>query len=207
MDEMVYVIGLSSMEKMRGLAKTSFTQESMDLVGFGVALMEGFFMDRKTAENSPQFKQIIPYMVLKSEDGDYLTYQRQGSEDRLTNKYSIGLGGHINPIDQEGCTFRSQMVWNNMARELTEELRMEGFSASDLLDDITDWSGVLYVKGSDVNTVHLGVVYTVPVSKDQKSKITIRSEGKNMSWKTSEDLRALGDSLEDWSKVLIGTLV
>jgi predicted NUDIX family phosphoesterase len=58
------------------------------------------FMERPAAENDPTHKQLIPYAVFHHA-GRYLTYTRGGSsgEKRLVAKRSIGIGGHINPID------------------------------------------------------------------------------------------------------------
>jgi predicted NUDIX family phosphoesterase len=205
MSEMVYVINSTSMEKMRGLIDNEFSGETWDIVGFNTALLEGFFMDRGSAENAPQFKQIIPYIVFMSEDGHYLVYQRTGSEERLSGNYSIGLGGHINPIDQEGCDFRTQMVWKNMARELKEEVNLGGLAVDDLLDN-ADLAGVLFSSENDVSRVHLGAVYKVPVKAEHKHRFSMKSEGKNLAWKSVSDLKALGDDLEAWSRILLGKI-
>ena len=58
------------------------------------------FIPRGEAENDPSFKQIIPYVIMSCE-GKYLNYVRgkRAGEKRLVGNLSIGIGGHINPVD------------------------------------------------------------------------------------------------------------
>ena len=60
-----------------------------------------FFKERPAAELDPTHKQLIPY-TLFHHAGRYLVYTRGGSsgEKRLVAKNSVGIGGHINPVDQ-----------------------------------------------------------------------------------------------------------
>ena len=58
------------------------------------------FVRRGIAEEDRQKKQIIPYILLQTSDaGMTAAYNRQGSEERLHDLWSIGIGGHINPED------------------------------------------------------------------------------------------------------------
>src|SRR6266542_6473300 len=59
------------------------------------------FLPRSQAEENPRFKQIIPYVLIKR--GESLLHYVRGKgsgEKRLVAKGSIGIGGHINPIDE-----------------------------------------------------------------------------------------------------------
>jgi predicted NUDIX family phosphoesterase len=58
------------------------------------------FMPRGEVETKPEFKQLIPYVVMGC-DGSYLSYVRgkRAGETRLVGNRSIGIGGHINPVD------------------------------------------------------------------------------------------------------------
>ena len=59
-----------------------------------------FFMDRGTAEEDPSHKQLIPYCVFRCGDKIlHYTRGKAGGESRLHAKISVGVGGHINPID------------------------------------------------------------------------------------------------------------
>src|SRR5436190_18974290 len=57
-----------------------------------------FFVPRPEAEVEPRWRQIIPYVAIVH-DGSVFTLQRTAkqTEARLHHKYSIGIGGHINP--------------------------------------------------------------------------------------------------------------
>src|SRR2546429_2582363 len=59
-----------------------------------------YFAPRARVEDDPGLKQIIPYVVLRHQDRIFLVRRtRAGSEERLREKLSVGLGGHINPED------------------------------------------------------------------------------------------------------------
>ncbi|MBF0234249.1 MAG: hypothetical protein HQK65_14610, partial [Desulfamplus sp.] len=58
------------------------------------------WLDRSVAETDTQFKQIIPYILIQADNGNLTAiYKRKGSESRLHDLWSMGIGGHINPSD------------------------------------------------------------------------------------------------------------
>ena len=62
----------------------------------------GEFRPRDEAETDPSWKQIIPYLLLR--DGERILLMRRtkaGADERLHDRYSIGVGGHINPEDND----------------------------------------------------------------------------------------------------------
>src|SRR5206468_8916787 len=61
-----------------------------------------FFIVRQIAEESPQYRQIIPYVVIRclhesNVQWFVLRRTRLGTDARLHEKISLGIGGHINP--------------------------------------------------------------------------------------------------------------
>src|SRR5216117_4200361 len=60
-----------------------------------------FFIPRPDAEKDPAYKQIIPYALIAFEN-TILHYVRgkKAGEQRLIAKGSIGIGGHMNEIDE-----------------------------------------------------------------------------------------------------------
>src|SRR4051794_41901099 len=51
-------------------------------------------------EQDPTWKQVIPYPVLRDGDRWFLMRRtRSGGDARLHDRYSIGVGGHVNPED------------------------------------------------------------------------------------------------------------
>jgi predicted NUDIX family phosphoesterase len=151
------------------------------------------------AEKDANFKQIIPYVVLKHEN-KFFVYQRisKGTEERLHNNYSIGVGGHINPIDMDKINRlirnkEQSIIEYGMLKELNEEIKHR--------EDSIDFRQIGYInfEGNDVAKVHFGIVYLVnlknPADVREKHKIT----GKFM---TKEEISAIHDNFEDWSKIV-----
>ncbi|MGH2356937.1 MAG: NUDIX domain-containing protein, partial [Candidatus Limnocylindria bacterium] len=62
----------------------------------------GRYLPRPEAETDPTFKQVIPYVLVR--DGDLVFLMERtdaGGDARLHRKASIGVGGHLNPVDAE----------------------------------------------------------------------------------------------------------
>lgn len=163
----------------------------------GAMLAQGanFFMERPQAEADPTHKQLIPYSIFKFEDR-YLSYTRGGSsgEKRLVAKRSIGIGGHINPIDQDQDEMGEAMYYNSIEREITEELQLGGAHTQTVIGLINDDS-------SEVGSVHLGVVHVFELSSDE---VKSNEEAiQDLRFVTLADLVAGIDSLESWSKICV----
>lgn len=116
------------------------------------------FMPREEVENNPFYLQLIPYIVLLSEENVFL-YRRGkiGSEDRLHGKYSIGIGGHINDTDDSAGQEPFYAFMNGAIREIKEEVgvnisfeNLEGCAVGMVHDD-----------SNEVGNVHLGVVMII----------------------------------------------
>ena len=84
-----------------------------------------FFMDRAAAEDDPTHKQLIADCIFRCGD-QILHYTRgkAGGESRLHAKISVGVGGHINPIDTGGGRTGPDAYHAAVARELDEELTL-----------------------------------------------------------------------------------
>ncbi|MEI3063149.1 MAG: hypothetical protein V8S72_09590 [Oscillospiraceae bacterium] len=81
------------------------------------------FIPRPDAENDPGYKQIIPYVVLRRGDEIFMTRRlKKGGEARLHGLMSIGVGGHINPVDDVD---RENVLLRGLERELDEEVEIE----------------------------------------------------------------------------------
>lgn len=115
------------------------------------------FVDRQEAEQDSSLKQIIPYIVLQTEDlQQTAVYNRQGSEKRLHDLWSLGIGGHINPIDGAGSGNGFEDILSaGMTRELTEEL------AGVPENDTATFCGVINEDLTDVGSVHMGAVFRI----------------------------------------------
>ncbi len=81
---------------------------------------EGQYIPRYEAEYNDTVLQLIPYTIIFNPEMDkvYVSYRKEG-DSRLTSKYSLGFGGHINPEDA------GDAILNAANRELNEEVRIK----------------------------------------------------------------------------------
>lgn len=174
------------------------------------------FMDRAQAEVNPQFKQLIPYVVYVCGDRvfSYVRSKKSG-EERLVGNRSIGIGGHINPVDEigsvaggEGGPSISQLAragsWSSIflkgaRREVKEEVHFNKDYA--LVPE-----AVINDASNSVGQVHFGVVYIVRI--ENESDICAREDhlidGEFI--KISELKTVRNDELEGWSKLAVDLL-
>jgi predicted NUDIX family phosphoesterase len=157
----------------------------------------GFFVERERAERTPIWKQVIPYCVVAA-DGEVLLTRRRtkGGEARLHDKLSIGIGGHINPVDRaEGV----DLLLAAARREIEEELEVRGEYGLRLVGFLNDDS-------NPVGAVHLGLVFVA----NPTGAVSIREEDVLEGHMVAlEDLRARhsrGDNFETWSSILVANL-
>jgi len=147
---------------------------------------EHFFLDRPVAEESPEFKQIIPYVVIRHADRFYLLQRtKKQTEARLHLKYSIGIGGHINPDTPD--------LIDGLQKELEEEVAVEG-------DYDLTFAGILIDTTTPVGNVHLGLVYFLD---SHIGNVTVReTEKMTGKWATRDDVREVYEGLESWSQIV-----
>jgi predicted NUDIX family phosphoesterase len=162
-----------------------------DLDGFAsLVARHGRFRPRAEMEIDPSQKQVIPYLVLR--DGPrYFLMQRTkaGGDARLHDRYSIGVGGHLNPGDAD--------LEGGLRREWAEELVADfepSFELVALLNDDT----------TEVGAVHLGAVYIAdaagrPVAIRETDKLTGR-------FVEATAVADVADRLETWSRLVFDFL-
>jgi len=154
---------------------------------------QGFFVERRHAETDSSLKQVIPYCVLLREGEVFVMRRKEkGGESRLFNLYSIGVGGHINPVD--GAT---DPLLAGLARELDEEVAIEGDLDPEPL-------GVINDESRDVGSVHFGLVYGIRPRGAVRVREIDQLEG---SWVPAEELakrvREDRESFESWSALIL----
>lgn len=112
---------------------------------FEIIKAEHEFMPRPEAEQRPDYKQIIPYVILRRGDEVFVTRRlNKGGEARLHGKISIGIGGHINPVDEQG-----DLLMRGLWREIHEEVELDKHGELSPCGFINDDSNA-------VGSVHLG---------------------------------------------------
>lgn len=159
-----------------------------------------FFMDRAEAEDDPSHKQIIPYCVFRYQDS-YLHYTRGKSsgESRLHAQGSVGIGGHINPVDAKEEHLGLDTYFAAVERELVEELVINGSHSNSIIGLINDDS-------NEVGKVHLGVVHLFELDTDD---VKANEDAlANLSFQSKDALLGeLFPLLETWSAHCVGALL
>lgn len=159
-----------------------------------------FFMDRGKAEEDPNFKQIIPYALFHHE-GHYLHYTRgkSGGESRLHAQGSVGVGGHINPIDERSDPLGRETYLAGVEREIDEELNLVGGHTNRIV-------GILNDDSNEVGKVHLGVVHLFELETNQVT--SAEDSLANLSLQPAASLKGeLYGKLETWSQFCVDALV
>jgi predicted NUDIX family phosphoesterase len=120
-----------------------------------------FFTDRAAAEDDPTHKQIIPYCVFRHGDRIlYYTRGKAGGEARLHAKLSVGIGGHVNPVDMGEGRTGAAAYHAAVSREIDEELEIRGAHDHRIVALLNDDS-------NPVGQVHLGIVHLVDLETDE----------------------------------------
>jgi predicted NUDIX family phosphoesterase len=156
-------------------------------------------MRRGDAEENPEFKQPIPYCVLKK-GNEIFVYERLqgGGETRLHNKLSMGVGGHMNQFEVKD--FYEQLSVN-LERELEEELHIDGERLS--LETV----GLINDDENEVGKVHIGLLVVAELKDD--TSVSVRETDQLIGyWFNVERLREkdIYDRLETWSQFVVDVL-
>jgi predicted NUDIX family phosphoesterase len=147
------------------------------------------------AEQDESMKQIIPYIVFKYKD-KYFVYKRlpRSEEERLVEKYSMGIGGHINPIDDNATT---DILWEGMRREFKEEVDYPYDYKTRIIGFIND-------DKDSVGRVHFGVVFLVEGMND---RIEVKEKDKlSGEMMTLFEAKRVMDKMEGWSQIVFDWL-
>jgi predicted NUDIX family phosphoesterase len=151
---------------------------------------DGRFEPRDRMEIDPTHKQLIPYLVLRDGPAYFLMRRtRAGGDARLHDRWSIGVGGHLNPGDED--------LLGGLRREWGEELEADfepDFVPLALLNDDT----------TAVGAVHLGVVFVADAGgRPVRVRETDKLEG---SFRSAADVAAVAEDLETWSRIVFDAL-
>ena len=150
----------------------------------------GRFEPRARMEMDPSHKQLIPYLVLRDGERYFLMRRtKAGADPRLHDRWSIGVGGHIDPGDAG--------VEGGLQREWREELVADFvpvFQPVALLNDDT----------TEVGAVHLGIVC---VADAAGREVAVRETHKLAgSFASPTEVAAGAEQLETWSRLVFDAL-
>jgi predicted NUDIX family phosphoesterase len=155
-----------------------------------VVVEHGRYELRQAMEADPEFKQIIPYLVLRDGERYFLMRRtRAGVDARLHDRWSIGVGGHLNPGD-DGLAGGLRREWHE---ELVADFEPTFVPFALLNDDTTD-----------VGAVHLGVVV---LAEAGGRPVAVRETDKlSGAFAPPADVAAGADHLETWSRIVFDAL-
>ncbi|MFT5234416.1 MAG: putative NUDIX family phosphoesterase [Candidatus Krumholzibacteriia bacterium] len=202
-----------------GLSPQGFLPvDAVDLNKIGPHL---FFAERDYMEDNSHYKQLIPYLLLQRGEGDearVLCYQRRTkhTERRLGGMWSMGFGGHIEPLDRGDDKVQTNgMVMATALREMEEETGLNpGAGALSL-------TGFINSDSDDVSSVHFGVAFRVDLDdlKDSDDEIlklvSAQAEPHQARWIAVTDLESMmepeagpdGGTFENWSAIALSGLI
>lgn len=145
-------------------------------------------------ENDSSLQQVIPYVwIVNPETKEIFAYRRAGNqnyrETRLRNKWSCGVGGHIEDDDS------GNPILSAMMRELKEEVKIANYPEPKIIGYINDDSDA-------VNSVHFAVVAVAETIESVEKGDEEMAEGKLISMAEFE--RLLEDEsvdIEKWTRI------
>ena len=171
----------------------------------------GFYVERERAERTPAWKQIIPYtLVVREGQVLCLTRTKKGGEARLHDKLSIGVGGHINPVDQtpNQSTDSGSDALDPSRNPIPAASHREVIEEELIVEGAHSWRtlGLLNDDSNPVGAVHLGWVQSLVVQGDVRVREVDQLEGHFRSVDELQNMLASGANFETWSSLLIPSL-
>lgn len=147
------------------------------------------FHPRALMEQDHRYKQIIPYLIFRHNDHYFLMQRKTtASEQRLANKYTLGIGGHIRKEDM-----KTDSIFDWARREFHEEIAYEGsFKIKPL--------GILNDESNAVGQVHTGFVFLL---EGDSAQISVRSELKGGALAPLAECIAHKEVMETWSQMVL----
>jgi predicted NUDIX family phosphoesterase len=209
MEELVFAFPTDEFWKLMPYKKKGLIKGNSEVLKRIV--QNGQFLRRSELEEDPSFKQIIPYAVISNKEPEphpwrdklrrvrqsqsfYLFKRTSGqAEKRLHNKFSLGVGGRMNPDDS--MESKEQYLIDELKRELYEEVRLLNGC---LIEDI-EFIGFINDDTIPVGRVHIGLLYNIHVSNKE---VYIKETDKmTADWIDKSDLAEFYEGMETWSKI------
>jgi len=173
------------------------------------------FVDRWLAEQDSSILQLIPYVAMIAPDGKVFSYQRKGGgEGRLDGKHSVGIGGHINPVDTGSKEGKAPLdiTWQTVTEAAVREVTEEIVADPDYVRANIKQVGILYTPncqdfdkskpGPTVHEVHLGIVYILPLLNNA---VQVKEEDHLINYKWVGNPSDV-TKYENWSQLVLGSI-
>lgn len=149
------------------------------------------FVEKSLAELNEEFKQIIPYIIIRNEENRIALYKRKGNEARLHGLWSAGFGGHIEDFEYGNNISLFALIKQSALRELQEEF-------SSQVNFNLNFHGVINEELTKVGRTHIACVFSVKV--DMKM-FTPSDEIEKIYWVKPDEMHQYNKEL--WSEMAI----
>lgn len=163
-----------------------------------------YWMGRELADNNKQdLRKFVSYALLyryKYNELQILTYRR-GNKHRLAGLYSVGWGGHFEPIDQHDDVYK--MAVRCVKREMYEELNG--------LDDKSIKASIHthpLISDNEMSKDYIAFCFLMEIDAD--AKVSMKEDiDELIGWLSVDELLHLNveGHLEDWSMTLLEELI
>jgi predicted NUDIX family phosphoesterase len=201
-EELVFAFPTDEFWKLMTYKKKGLIKENSEVLKRIV--QNGLFLRRSELEEDPSFKQIIPYAIISNKEPErsgvrqsqsFYLFKRTSkqTEKRLHNKFSLGVGGHMNPNDS--MESKEQYLIDELKRELYEEVKLLNGC---LIEDI-EFIGFINDDTISVGSVHIGLLYNIHVSN--KEVYINETDKMTADWIDKPNLAEFYDGMESWTKI------
>ncbi len=156
------------------------------------------YRPRSEVEDDPGFKQIIPYVVFRSNAAVFCyTRGKSQGEARLHRLRSLGVGGHVSEEDAQGR--KSLEAYESaMRREIDEEVDVASPGQVRRVGLIND-------DATPVGKVHLGVVHLFEL---EQPRVLPRETGlAQAEFLPLSSVWAIRHDFETWSQICIDSFL
>jgi predicted NUDIX family phosphoesterase len=193
LEELVFAIPSDELWKLITYEEKGLIKENSEALKRIV--QNGLFRKRSELEEDPSFKQVIPYAII-SYNESFCLFKRTSrqTEKRLHNKFSLGVGGHMNPGNLKESN--EQYLINELKRELFEEVKLLNGC---LIEDI-EFIGFINDDTISVGRVHIGLLYNIRVS--DKNVVINETDRMTADWIDKPDLAEFYEGMETWTKII-----
>jgi len=192
LEELVFAIPADELWKLISYKEKGLTKGNSEVL---IRIIQnGLFRKRSELEEDPSFKQIIPYAIISNKES-FCLFKRTSkqTEKRLHNKFSLGVGGHMNPGNSKES--KEQYLINELKRELFEEVKLLNGC---LIEDI-EFIGFINDDSISVGSVHIGLLYNIHVSN--KDVVINETDKMTAEWIDKSDLAEFYERMETWTKI------
>lgn len=208
MEELVFALPTDELWKLISYKEKGLIKENSEVLKR--IIQNGLFRKRNELEEDPSFKQIIPYAIISNKEPErsgvrrsqsYYLFKRtfKQTEKRLHNKFSLGVGGHMNPGNSKES--KEQYLINELKRELFEEVKLLNGC---LIEDI-EFIGFINDDTISVGSVHIGLFYNIHVSN--KDIVINETDKMTADWIDKHDLAELYEGMETWTKITFDSYI